>query len=152
MSRSKTKMPEDVKRKCKVVIHTATTAATAAGALPIPMSDTVPITAAQIAMVVALGKVFNLNLSQSTAKSIATTMIARQAGKTIVANAIKMVPGVGTIVGGVISATTAAAITEAMGWIIADDFYRMSQGEEAEELIETASFLSGAFEGVRFHK
>ena len=56
------------------------------------------------------------------------------------------------MIGSVIGAATAGAITEALGWLIADDFYRMYCGEEAEELIETASSLSGAFEGARFHK
>lgn len=37
-------------------------------------------------------------------------------GRTIVSNLLKMIPGAGTIVGGVISATTAATLTLALGF------------------------------------
>ena len=50
MSKSKVHMPKELERKCHRAIHSATVAAAAAGAIPIPMSDAVPITAAQIAM------------------------------------------------------------------------------------------------------
>lgn len=63
-----------------------------------------------------------------------------------------MVPGVGTVVGGIIGASTAAALTELLGWIIADDFYRLSQGEEPENIVENASELKNAFEGLRMSK
>lgn len=58
-------MPREIEKKCKVVIHSASLAATAAGAIPIPMSDAIPITAAQIGMIIKLGDVFELSLSQS---------------------------------------------------------------------------------------
>lgn len=45
--------------------------------------------------------------------------------------------------------TTAAMITEALGWIVADDFYRMSQGEEPENIVETAGELRQVFDGLR---
>lgn len=52
-----------------MVIHSATASA-AAGAIPIPMSDAIPITAAQIGMIIALGKEFDITLSDAAAKSI----------------------------------------------------------------------------------
>ncbi len=54
--------------------------------------------------------------------------------------------------GGIIGASTAAALTELLGWIIADDFYRLSQGEEPENIVENASELKNAFEGLRMSK
>jgi uncharacterized protein (DUF697 family) len=63
-----------------------------------------------------------------------------------------MIPGVGTIVGGIVGASTAAALTEALGWIIADDFYRISQGNEPENIVEAAGELKDAFSGLRFSK
>ena len=142
---SKVKMPKDIQKKCHKAIHSASVAAAAAGAIPIPVADTIPITAAQIAMVIALGKAFDVTISQSAAKSIAGVAVVRSAGRAIVANALKAIPGVGTVAGGVISASTAASLTEVFGWIVADDFYRMSQGEEPEDLIQVASDLKGAF-------
>ena len=145
-------MPKELKKKCQVAIHSATAASAAAGAIPIPMSDAIPITAAQIGMVVALGKAFDLTLSQSAAKSIMGVGVTQQAGRAIASNLLKAVPGVGTVVGGFIGASTAAALTETLGWIIADDFYRMSQGDEPEEIVENVDKLKKSFEGLRFSK
>lgn len=152
MGKSKAHMPKELEKKCHVAIHTATAAATAAGALPIPMSDAVPITAAQIAMIVALGRAFGITLSESAAKSLVSVGLTQQAGRAVASKLLKMVPGVGTVVGGIIGASTAAALTELLGWIIADDFYRLSQGEEPENIVENASELKNAFEGLRMSK
>ncbi len=148
MAGPKTRMPADIKRKCAVAIHTATAASAAAGAIPIPMSDAIPITGAQIAMIVALGKVFGVSLSQAAAKSIMTVTVAQSAGRAIFSNVLKVIPGAGSVVG----ATTAAALTEGLGWLIADDFFRMSQGEEPENIVETTDSLRSAFDGLNFHK
>lgn len=145
MGKSKVRMPKDLEKKCHVAIHSATTAAAAAGAIPIPVSDTIPISAAQISMIVALGKVFDVTLTQSAAKSLATITLARGAGRAIVANLLKAIPGVGSVLGGIISATTAAAITEGLGWLIADDFYRMHKGEEPENILEIMGDLKNLF-------
>ena len=152
MSKSKVHMPKELERKCHRAIYSATVAAAAAGAIPIPMSDAVPITAAQIAMVVAIGKIFDLNLPQSAAKSIAGVALTQQAGRAIFTNILKTVPGIGSVGGGIVGATTAATLTEALGWIVADDFYRMSKGEEPENIVETAGNLKQAFEGLRLSK
>ncbi|MGY3666926.1 GTP-binding protein [Roseburia sp. 1XD42-69] len=150
MSKSKVHMPKELKKRCQLVIHSATAASAAAGAIPIPMSDAIPITAAQIGMIIALGKEFDITLSDAAAKSILGVGVTQQAGRAVASNLLKAVPGVGTVVGGFIGASTAAALTEALGWVIADDFYRMSQGENPENIVETAGELKSAFEGLRF--
>ena len=152
MSKSKVHMPKELKKRCQMVIHSATVASAAAGAIPIPMSDAIPITAAQIGMIIALGKEFDITLSDAAAKSILGVGVAQQAGRAVASNLLKAIPGVGTVAGGVIGASTAAALTEALGWVIADDFYRMSQGEDPENIVETAGELKNAFEGLRFSK
>lgn len=152
MAKSKVKMDPVVKNKCQIAIHTATAAAAAAGALPIPMSDAIPITTAQIVMVVAIGKAFGVSISQTVAKSLIGLTIAQQAGRAVVSNILKAVPGVGTVAGGVIGATTAAALTEALGWLIADDFQRIQNNEEPENLIGTAADLQGVYAGLRMKK
>ncbi len=150
MSKSKVHMPKELKKRCQLVIHSATAASATAGAIPIPMSDAVPITVAQIGMIIALGKEFDIALSDAAAKSILGVGVTQQAGRAVASNLLKAVPGVGTVVGGFIGASTAAALTEALGWVIADDFYRMSQGENPENIVETAGELKSAFEGLRF--
>ncbi len=152
MENSKVKMPAEQKKKCRLAIHSATTAAAAAGAIPIPMSDAIPITAAQVAMVVAIGKAFDVSITETVAKSLLGISLTQQAGRAIVSNILKSIPGVGTIAGGIVGATTAATLTEALGWIIADDFFRVSQGQEPENLIGAADELKSAFSGLRYKK
>lgn len=152
MASSKVSMPREIKSKCNKAIHTASAAAAAAGAIPIPMSDAIPITAAQIAMVVSLGKVFGVTLSESVAKSLMSVSLTQGAGRFIFANLVKCIPGAGSVVGGMLAASTAAALTEALGWIIADDFYRMSVGEDPKDLVGNISEARHAFDGLRFGK
>lgn len=152
MGKSKVRMPKELEKKCHVAIHSATVAAAAAGAIPIPMSDAVPITAAQIGMIIALGKAFDITLSQAAAKSIASVALTQQAGRAVASGILKAIPGVGTIIGGMVGASTAAGLTEALGWIVADDFYRMSQGKDPENIIENASELKSAFDGLKLSK
>lgn len=149
MGQSKVNMPKEMEKKCHKAIHSATAASAAAGAIPIPMSDAIPITAAQIGMIIALGKVFDITLSESAAKSLVGVEVTQHAGRAIASNILKALPGVGTVVGGIVGASTAAVLTEALGWIIADDFYRMSEGKEPENIMETAKDLQGAFSNLR---
>ena len=145
----KVNMPKEIEKKCHVAIHTATAAAATAGTFPLPMSDAVPISIAQIAMVVSLGKAFGVSLSESVAKSIINVTIAQQAGRAIFSNVLKAIPGAGTVIGGIVGGLTAAVLTEALGWIVADDFYRMSEGKEPENIAENASELKQLFSGLR---
>lgn len=152
MAKYKVKMGQEVKIKCHIAIHTATAAAAAAGAIPIPMSDAVPITTAQIAMVVAIGKAFDVSISETVARSLIGITLTQQAGRALVSNILKAVPGAGTVVGGVIGATTAAGLTEALGWLIANDFQRIKNNEEPENLIGVAADLKEAFAGLKIKK
>lgn len=145
MAKPKTTMPDELKNKCAAVIHTATTAAAAAGVIPIPMADTIPITAAQITMIIGLGRVFDISLSEAAAKSILGGTMASQTGRAIFSGIIKGIPGVGTVVGGVISAGTSIALTETLGWIVAEDFYKKSLDPDAESILDTADTVINGF-------
>ncbi len=151
MRKSKTKMPSDKKNKCGLIIHSATAAAAAAGATPIPVADTIPISAAQVAMIVSLGKVFDLTISNSVAKSVIGVGLAQSVGRTL-ASSLKAIPGVGTVIGGAISSATAASLTEALGWIVADDFYRISIGQEPENITEATQNIKDFAESSFQHK
>ena len=155
MSKSKVHMPKELEKKCHIAIHAATTAAAAAGAIPLPMADAGPITAAQIGMIVSLGKIFDITITQATAKSIAGIVMAQKTGRFLFTNILKSIPGAGTVAGGIVGASTAVALTEALGWIVADDFFRIYNGEESERIqniVNTAGDIQGAFDGLRMTK
>ncbi len=92
----------------------------AAGFNPLPFADAALIVPAQLAMLARLTVIFGIPINKSlltgTISGVLGTGGATLIGRTIVANIIKFIPGVGTAVGGTISGTTAAVITAALGF------------------------------------
>lgn len=109
---------------CNAIIHSASAAAAAVGGglAQVPTSDNLIITPIQLAMAVSLGKVFGIELDQSAAKAAVASAAAATVGRTVSQVLIGWIPGVGNI----INATTAATITETIGWIMAKEFESQS--------------------------
>lgn len=110
---------------CNGIIHTASAAAAAVGGglAQLPLSDNLIITPIQATMAVSLGKVFGITLDQSAAKAAVASALAATVGRTATQIIVGWFPGVGNIV----NATTAAALTETIGWIMAKEFERQSE-------------------------
>ena len=111
-------MTDDQVIKCNVAIHTASVAAATEAFIPLPGVDAIPITATQVTMVLALGKIFDQKVSDSVAKGIIGAAASTFVGRSLV----KLIP----IAGWAVSATVAAGVTEAIGWSIAVDFAKQS--------------------------
>jgi uncharacterized protein (DUF697 family) len=100
------------------IVGASAVAAAAAGASPIPFSDAFILVPIQIGMLAGITSAFGLELSTA----FLTTLVAAAAGATgatfagraIVANLLKLIPG-GFLAGGAISATTAATLTTTLG-------------------------------------
>ncbi len=101
-------------KQCNIAIHSAAVASGAAGVIPIPVMDAVPISAVQLSMVLALGKIFDQKITESAAKGLIGAAASTLVGRALV----KFIP----IVGWGVSAAVAAGVTEAIGWTIAVDF------------------------------
>lgn len=112
-------MTKDQIIKCNAAIHTASVASGISGAIPIPVADAVPITAAQLTMVVALGKIFDQKISESAAKGLVGAAASTFVGR----NLVKLIP----VAGWAVSAAVAAGVTEAIGWTIAVDFANIAR-------------------------
>lgn len=113
-------MTKKEKIACNVIIHTATVAAGSIGVATaqIPCADSIPLSLIQITMIVSLGKVFGINIAKSVAKAIIGAFAASFAGRSIVQISVGWIPGPGNI----INASTAAGLTEMMGWFVANSF------------------------------
>ena len=81
-------MSKDQLKKCHAIIHTASVASGAAGAIPIPVADALPISGFQITMVLSLGKVFEHKVGESTAKGLIATAASTFVGR----NLVKLIP------------------------------------------------------------
>ena len=117
-------MTSEEKKSCHGIIHTSSLLAGAVGAgfAQIPTSDNLIITPIQLSMTVALGEVFGITMSQSSASAALASAIGATVGRTISQVFLGWIPGVGNV----INATTAATVTEAIGWALALEFEHQS--------------------------
>ena len=108
------------KIKCNAIIHSASTATAVVGGglAQIPTSDNAVITPIQLSMTIALGKVFNVSITQSSAMATIASVSAATIGRAASQVLVGWIPGAGNV----INAITAATLTESIGWLIADQF------------------------------
>ena len=101
---------------CNTAIHTAGAAAAAVGGglAQIPGSDSVPIVTIQTMMVVSLAKIFGKDLAEGAARAVVSTGLSTMVGRGFSQLLIGWLPGVGNV----INASTAAVVTETLGWIV----------------------------------
>lgn len=122
-------MYEDRKDKCYAIIHgtAVTTGAIGAGLAQIPLADSIPITAAQVAMIVAIAKVYDVDLAEGTAKGLLGGFSASVVGRNVAGVLVGWMP----IIGNALKASTAAALTEAIGWAAVNHFENLEEEERA---------------------
>ncbi|MFP6271378.1 YcjF family protein [Helicobacter pylori] len=106
--------------ECKTIIHVASGAAGTAEASPIPFSDALAIAPIQAGMIYKMNDAFGMDLDKSVGASLIAGLLSvtavAQVGRTLVNGFLKFIPGAGSVAGAVISGTTAAAITEGIGF------------------------------------
>lgn len=109
----KVDLSQKVSRSNKIVATSATLAG-ATGATPIPFSDAIAIVPIQVGMLASVSITFGLKADEAFLKTLVASTItgagASLAGRAIVSNLLKLIPGAGSLIGGAISATTAAII------------------------------------------
>ena len=106
------------KLKCHAIIHLTAIGCAVTAFVPVPMADTIPITASQVSMVISLGKVFNRKISKADAKTILKTIASPLIGRTFAKAGLILIPGIGWVANGAI----ATIITETLGWSVVGDF------------------------------
>lgn len=111
----------DIERKAKNARRWATRYVASSfgiGFIPIPFSDASVLVPMQITLLAHITAIFGISLDKSSIISIIAavggTGSATFLGKSIVGNALKFIPGAGTVIGGVISGTTASIVTSAL--------------------------------------
>ena len=107
-------------KRCHTIIHAAAVLAGSVGFIgaQLPTADNVILVPIQIGMIVSLGVVFGKRLDESAAKSALATATATIVGRGVSQWLVGWIP----LWGNVVNATTAASITEGIGWVIANDF------------------------------
>jgi uncharacterized protein (DUF697 family)/predicted GTPase len=107
------------KSQAHLIVAGAAATAAAVGLVPIPFSDAALLVPIQVSMLAGITAAFGLSFNEGFLRSLIASAVtasgATMAGRAIVGGLLKLVPGAGTIVGGVIAGATAAALTTAFG-------------------------------------
>lgn len=103
------------------IIRTHVLWAVGGGLIPIPIVDLVAVTGIQADMIRQIAKAYDQNLSDSQAKvwisALSGSLVAR-----LGAGAIKLIPGIGSIIGGVSMSIMSGATTYALGQVLRRHF------------------------------
>jgi uncharacterized protein (DUF697 family) len=107
-------------KACHAIIHGASLSAAAAGLglAQVPGSDNAVIIPIHIGMIVSLGRVFDVHVTDSLAKGVLLSVSAAEGARAISQFVVGWIPGLGNA----INASTAAGLTEAIGWSVAHKF------------------------------
>ena len=106
-------------RRARAVVGTASASAAAAAAIPLPLSNLWTLAPVQLGMLAGINATFGVKFSQTYLQTVLTSALGiagtGYATRALASALLKFVPGLGTAAGGVIAATTASAMTGAMG-------------------------------------
>ncbi len=92
-----------------------------AGLMPLPILDIVAVTAIQVDMLKQIASEYGVSFSESEGKA----WVSALAGNLMVrigANALKLIPGIGSVVGGLTSAIASGASSYAIGQVATNHF------------------------------
>lgn len=138
-------------RRC---VWSCSAAAAAVGAAPIPFADAAVLVPIQVRMLAQVSKIYGLHVTKTFVTRLTGLLgpVAAVPGRAIVTGALKLVPGAGMVVGGVISAATAGALTAALGevYIAAlDRVFARSKADMPEPAVIEAEFKKRIRKGIR---
>jgi uncharacterized protein (DUF697 family) len=104
------------------------------GAVPVPVVDLAAVTAVQLDMLKQLAELYEVELDARSTRAFVTSLTTALAGNAlgrVAASFAKLIPGVGSIAGGVASLVATGASTYAVGSVVQQLF---SQGKSFDEL------------------
>jgi uncharacterized protein (DUF697 family) len=126
-----------------------------AGLVPLPVIDIFAVTAIQLDMLRQLARLHGQSLTESEGKAWVSALAGNVVAR-VGANAIKLIPGIGSVIGGVSMSILSGASTYALGQVAARHFEdggtfgnldmkaaKRAYDEELERGKQVASSLSG---------
>lgn len=92
-----------------------------AGFIPVPVADFFAVSAVQLDMIRQLSNVYGVDFKQTQGKAVITALTGSSLAR-LGARAIKLIPGVGSVLGGVSLAILSGASTYALGEVFKSHF------------------------------
>lgn len=126
------------------ISRTAAGAAAAAAATPIPVADAAAVFSVNVGMVAGIAAAMGVQMSQKNLAMLGASLLgalgAAAGGRLIAGGVLKLVPGLGSIVGGVLNSGVAASTTYGLGFGFTEYLcrfhaaqHRMPEGDELRE-------------------
>lgn len=129
------------KKASEAAIAAAVVTSFGTGFAPIPFSDAALLIPTQVSMIAGITVIFGLDVNKSFLTGFVSSTIGAAGttvlGKTIAANLLKLIPGIGTAVGGAISGATAGVLTTALGFAYIQIMVMIYKGEISKEELYT---------------
>ena len=130
-------------KSARKVVGSAAATAVAIAASPIPVADAALLVPNQIAMIAGITTVFGVEINKSLIIAFISatlgTSLSTNIGRAISASLLKLIPGAGTIGGAVLSSSTAAVVTTALGEAYIGLMTAVYKGEISEDELDSKS-------------
>lgn len=92
------------------------------GLIPVLMADIFAVSALQLDMIKQLCKVYGVDYKETEGKAIVTSLTSSTVARLGAASVVKLIPGIGTILGGITVSSFAGASTYALGEVFKKHF------------------------------
>lgn len=125
--------------KSRIAFYAA--AAAGIGATPIPVSDAALLTPLQITMATNIIHIYGMENFASISKALIGDIVISNLGKAFTGGLLKLIPGVGTVIGGAINAGVASLITSALGFAISEICYNNCKKIAKGEYVDMTSMF-----------
>ena len=114
------KISRDLNRTtAETYVTVAASAAAAASVIPIPFADMAAIAPIQASMLVGISNAFGVQLERAQIMQLISTVLGclaiTMAGGWIIGSVLKFIPGPGSLIGAMMNATVAGALTRTLG-------------------------------------
>lgn len=119
---------ERKRKQAKKAVRAASIMALGVGAVPIPIADAAILVPIQLGMMAKVAAIYGVKASTAAVASTILTTVLTTAGRSAVVGLLKLIPGAGTIAGGVISGGVASTFTLAVGYAWAVVCGELTQG------------------------
>ena len=114
--------PSEKSKHADTIIRNHVMFSMGSGFIPVPLADVIAVSAVQLDMIRQLCKVYEQDFSDSQGKAIVGALTSSTLGKIAARSATKLIPVVGTLLGGVATSIFSGASTYALGEVFKKHF------------------------------
>lgn len=112
----------DRKKQSNKVIRNHIAWSMGAGLIPIPIADIFAVSAIQLDMVKQLARTYDVDFRETEGKALITSLVGSSIARLMAGGAAKIIPGLGSVIGGGTMAILSGASTYALGEVFREHF------------------------------